>query len=173
MVRGLGCRASRDRTEFAPSTLSRYSSALARTATPYRVSNGNASLVTDIQPSVTAASGAISSVLDLEKLDAQLDAVDVIHRESIAEMWTNGLAANGQAMPTGLGWFVQNYNGHVIYWQFGTMYGYSSLILKVPAQRITLILLANSDGLSSGFNLQDGDVTTSLFARTFLKLFVG
>jgi len=91
----------------------------------------------------------------------------------MAEMWTPVTAANGQAMPTGLGWFVQTYNGHDVYWQFGTMNGYSSLILKVPAQRLTLILLANSDGLSSGFNLQDGDVTTSLFARTFLKLFVG
>jgi hypothetical protein len=38
---------------------------------------------------------------------------------------------------------------------------------------LTLILLANSDGLSEPFSLQNGDVTTSLFARTFLRLFVG
>jgi hypothetical protein len=77
-------------------------------------------------------------------------------------------------MPTGLGWFVQNYNGQRLYWQFGNIPGaYSSLILKVPARHVTLILLANSDGLSTPFPLQDGDVTSSLFAKTFLKLFVG
>ena len=77
-------------------------------------------------------------------------------------------------MPTGIGWFVQTYNGETIYWQFGTIPGaYSSLYLKVPGRHLTLILLANSDGLSEPFPLQNGDVTSSLFARTFLKLFVG
>jgi hypothetical protein len=38
---------------------------------------------------------------------------------------------------------------------------------------VTLILLANSDGLSAPFSLQEGDVTVSLFARAFLRLFVG
>ena len=77
-------------------------------------------------------------------------------------------------MPTGLGWFVQNYNGQPVYWQFGLSQGaYSSLILKVPGKHLTLILLANSDGLSAPFALQEGDVNASLFARAFLRLFVG
>jgi hypothetical protein len=49
--------------------------------------------------------------------------------------------------------------------------GYSSLILKIPAKKLTLILLANSDGLSSFFDLPSGDVTKSLFALLFLRLF--
>jgi CubicO group peptidase (beta-lactamase class C family) len=162
-----------DRTEFTTTKLSQYSSALAREATPYRVSNGSPSLVTDVPSTVDASTGAISSAADLAKFDLNIDAGDVLHRDSMDEMWTSQLAANGSAMPTGLGWFVQNYNGRPIYWQFGTTTGYSSLILKIPSLRITLIMLANSDGLSAGFPLQDGDVTTSLFARTFLKLFVG
>jgi hypothetical protein len=77
-------------------------------------------------------------------------------------------------LPTGLGWFVQTYNGETLYWQFGNTPGaYSSLYLKVPSRHLTLILLANSDGLSEPFPLQNGDVTASLFARTFLRLFVG
>ena len=75
-------------------------------------------------------------------------------------------------MPTGLGWFVQKYNGQTIVWQFGqTTNAYSSLMLKIPAKRLTLILLANSDGLSSYFDLASGDVTKSLFAVLFLRLF--
>ena len=49
--------------------------------------------------------------------------------------------------------------------------GYSSLILKIPAKRLTLVLLANSDGLCSPFDLSTGDVTKSLFALVFLRLF--
>jgi len=49
--------------------------------------------------------------------------------------------------------------------------GYSSLILKLPAKRLTLVLLANSDGLCSPFDLSTGDVTKSLFALVFLRLF--
>ena len=61
-----------------------------------------------------------------------------------------------------------------MYWQFGLTQGaYSSLMLKLPAKHLTLILLANSDGLSAPFGLQEGDVTASLFARAFLRLFVG
>ena len=77
-----------------------------------------------------------------------------------------------QVLPTGLGWFVQKYNAETVVWQFGMMTnGYSSLILKLPARRLTLILLANSDGLSSPFDLPSGDVTKSLFAVLFLRLF--
>ena len=47
---------------------------------------------------------------------------------------------------------MQNYNGQTLYWQFGNTPGaYSSLILKVPSKHLTLILLANSDGLSAPF----------------------
>ena len=37
---------------------------------------------------------------------------------------------------------------------------------------VTLILLANSEGLSAPFALERGDVTTSVFARTFLRIYL-
>ena len=77
-------------------------------------------------------------------------------------------------MPTGLGRSDQNYNGERIYWQFGlTKDAASSLIVKIPGKHLTLILLANSDGLTAPFALQEGDVNASLFARAFLRLFIG
>ena len=47
------------------------------------------------------------------------------------------------------------------------------MILKVPGRDMTLILLANSEGLSAPFALENGDVTRSLFALVFLRIFVG
>jgi hypothetical protein len=79
---------------------------------------------------------------------------------------------SGTALPTGLGWFVQNYNGERIIWHFSHVSdAYSGLILKMPARQLTLILLANSDGLTTGANLEQGDVTTSPFVKIFLRLF--
>ena len=158
-----------DRVQFDSTDLDRFTGVLRRLAVPYRVSGGTATVNTAIGKSVDAATGAISTVLDLAKFDARLDGAVLLHRDSMATMWSNQ-----SGMPTGLGWFVQNYNGQKVVWQFGNTPGaYSSLILKVPDRHLTLILLANSDGLSAPFPLQDGDVTSSLFARTFLRLFIG
>jgi hypothetical protein len=96
----------------------------------------------------------------------------LLHDEGVKEMWSN-VSDVGSLRPTGLGWFVQNYNGEQLVWHFGyAPDAYSSLILKVPSKRLTLILLANSDGLSADFNLSQGDVTASVFAVTFLRLFI-
>ena len=68
---------------------------------------------------------------------------------------------------------MQEYNGEAVVWQFGQVNdGASSLVVKVPNRRLTLIMLANSDGLTAPYTLEKGDVTASLFARLFLRLFV-
>lgn len=158
-----------DRVQFDPAELDRFGGVLRRMALPYRVNGSSVTLNSGIGKGVDAATGAISTALDLARFDTALDGAVLLHRETMSTMWSRS-----GSMPTGLGWFVQNYNGQPLYWQFGNTPGaFSSLILKVPSKRLTLILLANSDGLSAPFPLQDGDVTTSLFARTFLRLFVG
>ena len=87
--------------------------------------------------------------------------------------WSNVTTSSGAPLPSGLGWFVQNYNGERLVWHFGATSGAaSSLLIKVPRRDITLILLANSDGLSPP-SISEGDVTASLFAKLFLRVFVG
>jgi hypothetical protein len=48
----------------------------------------------------------------------------------------------------------------------------SSLMITLPARGLTLILMANSDGLLKLYSPANGDVTLSPFARLFLNLFV-
>jgi CubicO group peptidase (beta-lactamase class C family) len=148
----------------------KYAAVLRRLATPYKVDKRGRTARADLPaPTVDAATGLIASVRDLAKYDAAMDVI--VRPDTLAETWTN-IVVNGAAQPTTMGWFGQTYNGVRVIWQFGVVPdAYSALILKIPARRVTLILLANSDGLTSPFPLQDGDVTTSLFARTFLRLF--
>jgi hypothetical protein len=86
---------------------------------------------------------------------------------------SGGFIATGQPLPYGLGWYVQSYHGELVAWQFGMIeQAASSMVITVPGRGLTLILLANSDGLVKPFALRDGDVTASLFARVFLGLFL-
>lgn len=162
------------RETIHPDLMRRYESVLARLAIPYKVDKGRASR-SDYPPrSIDAATGLVASVRDLARFDTALDSGAVLQPDTLAAAWTN-TAANGAGapLPFGLGWFVQAYNGERIVWHYGLApNSFSSLVLKVPGRRLTLILLANSDGLSSSFALSEGNVTSSPFARLFLRLFL-
>jgi len=72
-----------------------------------------------------------------------------------------------------MGWFVQSYRGEPVVWQFGVVENVSSsMMIMLPRRGLTLILLANSDGLVKSFPLTEGDVAVSPFAKLFLAAFV-
>ncbi|MGE3276645.1 MAG: serine hydrolase domain-containing protein [Vicinamibacterales bacterium] len=159
---------------FTPEVLDRYADVLTRTAVPYRVDkNGKATPVVSEAPpaGLDAASGVLSTTRDLARYDAALDDAVLLQADTLAIAWRPAVVAT-ETLPTGLGWFVQTYEGQRIVWQFSNgPEGYSGLVVKVPARRVTLIMLANSAGLASSASLETGDVTTSPFVRVFLRLF--
>ena len=146
---------------------------LAEMARPYQVDDSGNVVLADYQTTgrVDAASGMISTVLDLAKFDAAMDLDLLISADTKAAMFTPTLSNSGETLPYGMGWFVQEDGGKQLVWHYGWESAYSSLILKVPEQNLTFILLASSDGASSPFNLGTGDVLSSPFAALFLDLF--
>lgn len=163
-----------DTPYFTDSKRREYETVLRRLAVPYRVDRSGRSTRSDYPaPDLSAASGLISSVRDLARFEAALDTHTLVRADLQGVAWTNATTATGSPVPVGLGWWVQNYNGETLVWQFGSLRDAgSSLVIKVPRRRLTLILLANSDGLAANDALAAGDVTTSLFAKLFLRLFV-
>jgi CubicO group peptidase (beta-lactamase class C family) len=157
---------------FDEADLDRYRSVLDRMALPYKSEGRGRFTRTELPPAgISAATGLVSTVRDLARFDAALDSNLLLLDETRALAWSPVIAPNGATLPTGLGWFVQNYRGERLVWQFGEIpNAYSSLVLKIPGRRLTFILLANSDGLNSPFQLETGDVTRSLFATLFLRL---
>ena len=166
------------RALFEDDDLVRYSSVVARMALPYKVDKGGKATRSELpSPGVDAATGIVSTVRDLARFDAALDAAVedrvLVTPDTLALMRTNVQSPAGTPLPTGLGWFVQTYDNERVVWQYGLVAnGYSSLIVKLPGRRLTLILLANSDGLNATPSLAEGDVTASPFARLFLKFFL-
>lgn len=149
---------------------SRYRDVLGRLAVPYRVDD-------DLRPHVstydvktlTATGGLISTVRDVARFDLALRRGLVLARESRTLAWSAPPGRKG-GLPHGLGWFVQRYNGQTVVWQFGFgANASSSLVVTVPTQDLTFILLANSDGLARPYRVSVDDVTASPFARLFLE----
>lgn len=167
----LGDESSPSRSLFSSGTLDRYSAVLSRQAVPYRIDNqGRPTRSDGPGGELSAATGVVSTVRDLARFDAALGDGVLLDSGALSRAWEPV-----GSMPTGLGWFVQSYNGERIVWHFGLAPdAYSSLVVKVPGRGLTMFLLANSDGLAGPpYNLSDGSVTSNLFASLFLVLFVG
>jgi CubicO group peptidase (beta-lactamase class C family) len=159
---------------YDPLIFERYARVLERLATPYKLDKRNRPVRSDVTfaEGISASDGIISTVRDLARFDAAIDDGILLTPETLAAAWTPALSKDKTPLPMGLGWFAQTYRGEPVIWHFGVVPGgYSSLIIKLPAKRATLILLANSDGLTGPYQLQTGDVTRSIFANVFLRLF--
>lgn len=158
---------------FDATALQRYAGVVSRLAVPYSVDGSRrAAASAYAATTLTPAGGLITTARDLAKFDVALKNGIVMRAQTLAAAWTPPVGAAGQPLPHGVGWFVQSYNGEPIAWQFGESSVSSSLIVTAPRRGLTLILLANSAGLSQSFGLPAGDLTASPFARLFLGLFV-
>ena len=157
---------------FDPPQLERYAGILGRLAVPYRVDRSGRATRSDYAiRGLNAADGLVSTARDLARFDAALDEHVLLTAETLSVAWSQ-VNYTGTPLPTGIGWFVQNYQNEKLIWQFAHITdAYSAIILKMPARHLTLIMLANSDGLSTGANLEAGDVTQSPFVKIFLRLF--
>lgn len=153
---------------FDDTTLARYRSVIARLAKPYTTNDGQATLADYPPRGINAAAGLISTVRDLARYSAAIDNGVLLRRESQAVAWSPFLLSNSQRSPYGLGWFTQTTDAGQTVWHYGLWPTFSSLLLKIPGRDVTLILLANSEGLSARFPLAGGDVMVSPFARAFI-----
>jgi CubicO group peptidase (beta-lactamase class C family) len=161
---GLPSRAERER----------YAAILQRLATPYEVDGqGRAARSDSPAKTLAPATGLITTVRDFARFDLALRDGDILRDDALEAAWRPAAGAGGADLPHGLGWFVQEYNGETVVWQFGVGEdASSSLVITIPARGFTLVLAANSDRLVEPFPLAAGDLTVSPFARLFLGLFV-
>jgi CubicO group peptidase (beta-lactamase class C family) len=167
--------ARRDEGVPHPDDVLRYLAVLQRRATPYFVDGrrrAHPSSYPESAAVLTPSTGLVTTVRDLAKFDLALKQ-DILLERGTLEHALNAPSANGEPLPHGIGWFVQTYNGEKVVWQFGMAENASSsLMITLPARGLTLIVMANSDGLVKVYSPANGDVTRSPFARLFLNLFV-
>jgi CubicO group peptidase (beta-lactamase class C family) len=146
----------------------------ARVAPPYHADSAGAFVRSkDLEPQGDgAAGGVVSTVADLAKFDIALDEGRLLSDASKAEMWRPGRSPSDAVLPYGIGWYVQEVDGRRVVWHAGWWeQAYTALYLKLPDERLTLILLANSEGMWWGNPLDAAAVERSPFAAAFLRRF--
>ena len=118
---------------------------IAGRASGYALEDGRIVNRDAIQPTAVGGAGdLVSTTGDLAKWNALLDAQSVLAIESYAQMWANQALADGSPSGYGFGWFVSPVRGHRAQEHSGGTAGFSSDILRLPDDRVTVIVLTNS-----------------------------
>ena len=111
-------------------------------ANAYSFQNGklrNAEIYLALRPS-----GAfLSTILDLAKLEAALDAPGFLKPESRALMWTPFQLSSGANSVYGLGWALDDVQGHKRIRHGGSLNGFKSEFARFANDRLTVIVLTN------------------------------
>ncbi|WP_276391761.1 serine hydrolase domain-containing protein [Eudoraea chungangensis] len=135
-------------------------------AKPYLLDQGIESGFVDF--GFSASAGIVSNLEDLAVFNSALDNNLLLSKNSKSTMFS----PFAEDLPYGHGIFSQEFLGLNMVWAYGQYDCYSSLILKIPEKNLTLTILANSSLLSDPARLIYGDITSSLFALSFLKNYV-
>jgi CubicO group peptidase (beta-lactamase class C family) len=157
---------------YSKNKLDGYQRSLGRYAKPYRLYGDEIIHTSYPWEGVSTAAGLLSTAPDLAKFLIAIDTHVYLKPETQARAWTPFVSNSGKTLPHGLGWFVQDYEGVRCIWHFGNdPFEFSGTLVMVPDKRLSLILLANSDALSTPF-LRSGILQSSAFVASFLRLFV-
>ncbi|HXF04296.1 MAG TPA: serine hydrolase domain-containing protein [Blastocatellia bacterium] len=114
----------------------------------------------NIDPLTTTAAGAagaiVSTVLDMARWDAALYTERVLKRSSLDQMWTPATLTSGQTTDYGFGWRVGEIRGHRFVQHGGGTPGFRSHFLRLPDDRLTIIILTNRGGSTPAGSIAQG-----------------
>ncbi len=104
-----------------------------------------------VSPSQPFAAGMlVSTVSDLVKWDAALDSETLLKKSSLERMWTPASLAKGKPATYGFGWEIGKVNGRRRLSHGGGIPGFTSQLARFVDDKLTVIVLANSDQCNSG-----------------------
>ena len=96
----------------------------------------------------------VSSVSDLLKWDAALDSETLLTKSILERMWTTTPLSKGEPAGYGFGWEVGKVNGHRRVSHGGGIPGFSTNISRFVDDKLTVIVLTNSDQGNAGMLAQ-------------------
>jgi hypothetical protein len=121
-----------------------------------------------------ASAGLMSSALDMAAFSIAIGNKELLKPDTWTQVFSPTISVDGDTLPYGYGWFIQDYNGMKIIWHYGYWNTNSSLIMLVPEKGFNFVILANTNLLSRPFGLggPDGNVFHSPFAIEFARTFL-
>src|SRR5580700_1593721 len=94
---------------------------------------------------IFSAGAIVSTVLDMAKWNAALDADTLLSARTKELMWTPALLNDGKPVKYGFGWFLDSVEGHRNIGHSGATSGFSASIQRFPDDKLAVILLTNTD----------------------------
>ncbi|WP_298466101.1 serine hydrolase domain-containing protein [uncultured Erythrobacter sp.] len=152
--------------------------ALRYLAEPFHVIDGRAVKQPLPDDDFRAAAGIIASPRSIAAFDIAFDTGGLLFGPDEPEVGPGGILDKFIADPIGplgdyrFGWFLEDWEGQRLMWHSGwNEKQYSALYLKVPAKRLTLIVMANTEAVWWGNSVVKAEVVESPIARRFLESF--
>ena len=146
-------------------------SALRLLALPFAVRNGERVRTAISDDDFRASAGIMASVRQLARFDLALDGGRLLSEDWRQRIF--GAPVEPEAGDYRWGWFVQDWQGHRLAWHSGwDPERYSALYLKLPDERLTLIVLANTEAVWWHNSLARAEVQNSPVAAKFLEQFL-
>ncbi|OJJ16128.1 hypothetical protein BKI52_35770 [marine bacterium AO1-C] len=140
-------------------------------AKPYRLKNGVPTQFIYSHRFNTAV-GMMSNIPDLLKYANALDGDTFLSKPLKQKLFQPWITPTNDTLPYAKGWFAQCYKGVQTYWHYGYGRSCSSLIVRIPEKKLTVLVLANADLLSEPFSAGlgvYGDLISSPVANIFLR----
>jgi D-alanyl-D-alanine carboxypeptidase len=94
---------------------------------------------------IFSAGAIVMTIGDLVKWNAALDTDRLLNASSRAQMWTPAKLNNGRETQYGFGWRIGQQDGHKNIGHSGSTSGFSSSLQRFPDDKLTVIVLCNSD----------------------------
>jgi CubicO group peptidase (beta-lactamase class C family) len=94
---------------------------------------------------VFSAGAIVSTVGDLAKWNASLDAGTLLDQRSREQMWTPASLRDGTVTNYGFGWRIEQVEGHPNIGHGGSTSGFSASLQRFPQDRLAVIILSNTD----------------------------
>lgn len=117
--------------------------------------------------------GLVASAEDVTRFSMAIDDGLFLEAETWEEVFTPAVSNAGKTLAYGLGWFILEHEGIMLQWHYGHWTTNSSLIVRVPEERLTFVVVANTPQLSAAYGLGgDNNVLRSEVARLFVDTYV-
>lgn len=145
---------------------------LSRLAPPFHTVDGELTKQPFPDDDFRGAAGLYMSPRELARFDAALGRGALMAPELREVMWTPPVNADGAPSHYSNGWFVQSYRGERLIWHSGVEdRSYSAIYLKLPERGLTLIAMANTEGLGWSNRLDRAEIENSPVVQAFFDAF--
>ena len=116
------------------------------------------------------SAGLVASADDVVRFSMAIDDGQFLKAETWEQVFTPAVSNSGATLAYGLGWFIFEHEDLMIQWHYGHWTNKSSLIVRVPRERLTFVVVAISHQLCAAYGVGgDNIVLRSAVDRIFIE----